>query len=279
MKFQITLGMLGKKDFDAMVAVSGGSMRITSRLATIEGPVLPGMELAQGQGSPLMWERFLAGLPQTLSETTYTGSSSDFRGYSTQVSGDCSALADAASIFLKIAKKESPRNYGSVVEIKNKTAAATDGFRLAWCDLNLDGLPEKGITLPAATFKVAAMALAHATEVWISEDATLLTVVAKGYTFHFKTSAVKYPNWGAVVPAKTRPVVVDLPAVKKQAATIVRLKTNKAEASALLIEDIPFNAAFVRDLPTTGSVTMDSQGEVLLLTGPVNMCLVGIRTA
>lgn len=279
MKFQITLGLLGKKDFDATIAASNGRMRISNKHVVIEGPALPGMESAQGAGSTRVWEQYLAGLSQTLIETDYTGETTNFRSYSKSITGDFAAAAAAMPTFLKIAKKESPRNYGAVIQFTNKHAVATDGFRLSWCDLDLAGLPDAGITLPTWHAKVAGMALEHADEVLLAEDATTLYVVAKGYTFAFRLSAVKYPNWRGVLPQKPQSVTVDLESVKEQAATLVRLKSSKTEATTVLIEGKPFNAAFVRDLPAAGSVAMDHDGEVLLVTGPVNMVLVASRAA
>lgn len=277
MKFKISPDLLGKKDFDAMVAVSRGRMRISNRLAEIEGPALPGMEEARGQGSPLMWGRYLAGLSSTLVETVYTAEPRDLE-YSQAIEGDLSSFIAAVPAFLKIVAKEAPRNYGSVVSITNQAAVATDGFRLAWCDLTLKGLPDKGITLPVAHLKIAAMALAHASQVWLAADQTILGIEANNYTFRFKTSAVNYPNWRAGIPAETQPLEIDLPTVKEQAATIVRLLRGKAGSEPILIGGQAFNPRFVKDLPATGDVSTDKTGEILLVTGrPVNTVLVGVR--
>jgi DNA polymerase III sliding clamp (beta) subunit (PCNA family) len=119
-------------------------------------------------------------------------------------------ILDGMPAVLSIIQRDSARNYGSVGQITAKdgdfSLVGTDGFRLAFSRYGM--LPEHagrfdGLTLPYVVCEALLLAAKSKQNLWlgISEDRTVLACrIGTDGVAHFRTSAVKYPNYAGVIP-------------------------------------------------------------------------------
>lgn len=141
--------------------------------------------------------------------------------------------------------QESPRNYASVGYLhrhntKELRLVGTDGFRLSYCSLKLEGLPEaflaKGISLSKRALNEL-LKLCYEPGGFVSfslskGNARALAEV-EGYKVYILLSAVKYPNYRTVLPKKlTSKVSVPRPVLQ---AVIRRLLLAADKTRALLL--------------------------------------------
>jgi|GEM_PF-857161 len=110
--------------------------------------------------------------------------------------------------------QESPRNYGSVgylhkISPKELRLVGTDGFRLSYCTLSLEGLPDtflnKGISLSKRALNEL-LKLCYEGQEFISfsliDGGTKVLAEVSGCQSYLLVSAVKYPNYRSVLPKK-----------------------------------------------------------------------------
>ncbi len=116
--------------------------------------------------------------------------------------------------------QESPRNYGAVgylhsPEGKGLRLVGTDGFRLSYCDIEVD-FPS-GFFSPGVCVSKRALNELHKIcgqghekiELILSKDKTTLVAKVPNYEVYIRLSAVKYPNYQGVVP-KDQPEFVSV---------------------------------------------------------------------
>ncbi len=105
---------------------------------------------------------------------------------------------------LKIATRDNPRNYGSVIYWSGKEFCATDGFRLLTEKVSSEPTKLPAFSLPAESASFLAKHVKELSQWRLSEDGTCLNVSIPGVEMYFRTSAVKYPNYQNVLPTNPR---------------------------------------------------------------------------
>jgi DNA polymerase-3 subunit beta len=141
--------------------------------------------------------------------------------------------------------QESPRNYGSVgflhkINPKELRLVGTDGFRLSYCTLSLEGLPEdflnKGISLSKRALNEL-LKLCYEGQEFVSfslvEGGTKALAEVSGCQVCLLVSAVKYPNYRSVLPKKlTKRITVPRSVVQAMARRLL-LAADKTRALLL----------------------------------------------
>lgn len=141
--------------------------------------------------------------------------------------------------------QESPRNYASVGFL-HKTApgelrlVGTDGFRLSYCTLNLEGLPESFLTKGVSLSKRALNELlklcyepGESVSFSLAEGGTRALAEVDGCRVYILLSAVKYPNYRSVLPKKLTKKITVPRSVMQAVARRLLLAADKTRALLL----------------------------------------------
>jgi DNA polymerase-3 subunit beta len=145
---------------------------------------------------------------------------------------------------------DSPRNYGTVAFLHRPQSdksclrmVGTDSFRLSFCDIRID-MPDAFLKSGVSLTKRALSELARlATEGFdsvtlsISDDQTTLVAQVPNYQIFVRLSAVKYPNYTAVIPEiKQRGVLMNTNHMKSVTRRVL-LAADKSRVLQLSFSD------------------------------------------
>ncbi len=132
---------------------------------------------------------------------------------------------------------QSPRNYGTVVlfDLDNHCIVGTDGYRLSKADCGIS-LPNFSISARACK---AIASLPVTSAVWNYSDqyhGNCITVATTTHILSVRLSAVKYPNYVAVLPA-TPNVCISVPEFSNQLKALLALG-DKAKLVTLSVSEV-----------------------------------------
>ena len=166
---------------------------------------------------------------------------------------------------------ESPRNYGAVAYL-HKTddhtlrLVGTDGFRLSYCDIQLESLGDflpSGICLTKRAITEIQRMTSEGfefIEISLSSDGTTLIAEVPEYKLFIRLSSVKYPNYAGVLPRlQSSEVEVSRTQIQSMAKRVL-LASDKSKALQLSISQ--------SSLTLSSKSTVGSEGrEEFPLTG------------
>lgn len=145
-------------------------------------------------------------------------------------------------------EQESPRNYGAVGYLhkpeKGKLRlVGTDGYRLSYCDVEMD-LPDNFLKSGICLSKRALAEIYRMTNeghenmtLVISDDETTILAQTDQYMIFARLSAVKYPNYRGVLPmASLNPVILSRPNLQSVTKRVL-LAADKTNALRLRFSD------------------------------------------
>lgn len=199
------------------------------------------------------------------------------------------ALADAIDLVSHIAERDSARNYASVIALDLGAVVATDGFRLAYS--NPEGL-NKDLTfcLPVDSAEFICKFLrAESATVEVSQDLTTLIVICRDWVVYARLSAVKFPQWRAIIPKLSKTMIAIAPTavttMREQAKRVAKAKVKDADWIDIMGADrfTRLNARYfadATDIPLTWYAHTDDEDAPLLGTnGNLTYVLVPIKKA
>lgn len=234
----------------------GEKMAYQNRLVAVFGPCPT--ELLGFGGYSFDWKRVAAGLekpsPHDGTLDMPTEPSLDMAQKGATVAYDWSASEVMRGILAveHLAVEDSPRNYGTVVCLDPKGfIVATDGFRLAASQTFATQALKGQVCLPKAAVKMLAKfaGIYACDSVSIADDQTTMVFAFGPYRVYVRTSAVKYPNYLAVIPVKHTLEQKD-EGVLTAALAAVKPKVKAAkptEEIRVTFEGSTFNARFLLD--------------------------------
>jgi hypothetical protein len=268
-------------DHEIGLTIAGDRAVWTARLFQIYAPTHADMRGMTGTRTLPEWKRAAAGLPSPALDVDRTTDAPSVAAWDSHVC-DPGALAVALKACSVIAKKDCVRNYGSVVALQGTDAVATDGFRLTWAPSGLS-LPDT-LCLPAATVKplLTFLKKAKSCTAYVSEDRTSLAFVCgeTGARFYARLSAVKFPQWRALVPDKFSDTVsADVLAAAKDEASVKKKAAKRSEEVLTKLGAHTFNGRFVADLPdgATARLGVTEEDPCLASSGNVSMILCPVK--
>lgn len=188
----------GKGAFSPILSIKPSEARWSTRTFIVYGPVPEELKNLHGSAPVDSWLEFLA-----TGNLACLDHESAFIDPPNRLCWDSVVMPARASLALsravQLTSRDSPRNYGTVVNFETGAFAGTDGFRL-YQESDFPMLP-RGISIPGDAAKFIAKATkGHETSWMVSLDGCLLCVAWGAWQVFVRLSAVKYPKYRSLIP-------------------------------------------------------------------------------